>query len=52
MTPAKIAQARTMYDAGGHTVQEIADTFGVSRPIIYWHLADDAADDDDDGSAR
>ncbi len=23
-----------MYDAGEHTVQEIADTFGVSRPMI------------------
>ena len=28
-----------MYDAGEHTVQEIADTFGVSRPTIYRHLA-------------
>ncbi len=28
-----------MYDAGGHTVQEIADTFGVSRPTIYRHLS-------------
>jgi len=27
-----------MYDAGEHTVQEIADTFGVSRPTIYRHL--------------
>ncbi|WP_258071204.1 helix-turn-helix domain-containing protein [Pseudoclavibacter sp. RFBG4] len=25
---------------GGHTVQEIADTFGVSRPTIYRHLAE------------
>src|SRR3954468_13166843 len=39
MTPNKIAQARSMYDAGQHTVQEIADTFGVSRPTIYRHLA-------------
>lgn len=39
MTPAKIRQARAMYDAGGHTVQEIADTFGVSRPTIYRHLS-------------
>lgn len=39
MTATKIAQARAMYDAGGHTVQEIADTFGVSRPTIYRHLA-------------
>jgi len=28
-----------MYDAGQHTVQEIADTFGVSRPTIYRHLS-------------
>lgn len=38
MTATKISQARAMYDAGGHTVQEIADTFGVSRPTIYRHL--------------
>ncbi len=30
-----------MYDAGQHTLQEIADTFGVSRPTIYRHLGDD-----------
>jgi len=40
MTPIRIAQARAMYDAGGHTVQQIADTFGVSRPTIYRHLAE------------
>ena len=28
-----------MYDAGQHTVQEIADTVGVSRPTTYRHLA-------------
>jgi DNA invertase Pin-like site-specific DNA recombinase len=39
MTPTKVAQARVMYDGGEHTVQEIADTFGVSRPTIYRHLA-------------
>jgi len=38
MTPIKIAQARAMYDAGEHTVAQIADTFGVSRPTIYRHL--------------
>jgi DNA invertase Pin-like site-specific DNA recombinase len=43
MTTTKIAQAQAMYDAGGHTVQEIANTFGVSRPTIYRHLvANDA----------
>ncbi len=29
-----------MYDAGQHTVQQIADTFGVSRPTIYRHLGE------------
>ena len=38
MTPTRVRQARAMYDAGEHTVQEIADTFGVSRPTIYRHL--------------
>jgi len=32
-----------MYDGGKHTVQEIADTFGVSRPTVYRHLAERAA---------
>lgn len=27
-----------MYDAGQHAVQEIADTFAVSRPTIYRYL--------------
>ena len=40
MTPNKIAQARAMYDGGKHTVQEIADTFGVSRPTVYRYLTD------------
>jgi DNA invertase Pin-like site-specific DNA recombinase len=35
MTPTRIAQARKMYDAKEHTVQEIADTFGVDRATIY-----------------
>jgi len=38
MTPTRVTQARAMYDAGKHTVQEIAETFGVSRPTIYRHL--------------
>jgi hypothetical protein len=32
-----------MYDAGENTMQQIADTFGVSRPTIYRHLATAAA---------
>ncbi len=43
MTPNRIVQARAMYDAGQHTVQEIADTFGVSRPTVYRHLTGHAA---------
>jgi DNA invertase Pin-like site-specific DNA recombinase len=39
MTPTRVSQARAMYDAGQHTVQEIADTFGVTRPTIYRHLS-------------
>jgi DNA-binding transcriptional ArsR family regulator len=38
MTETRIRQARSMYDAGEHTVQQIADAFGVSRPTIYRHL--------------
>lgn len=38
ITPTKVKQARAMYDAGEHTVQQIADTFGVSRPTIYRHF--------------
>jgi DNA invertase Pin-like site-specific DNA recombinase len=38
MTETRVRQARAMYDAGEHTVQQIADTFGVSRPTIYRHL--------------
>ena len=43
MTPTKAAQARAMYDTRQHTVQEIADTLGVSRGTIYRHLADQTA---------
>jgi len=45
MTPNKIAQARAMYDDGKHTVQQIADTLGVSRPTVYRHLTDRGAGD-------
>jgi DNA-directed RNA polymerase specialized sigma24 family protein len=42
MTPSKAKQARTMYDVKSYTVQQIAETFGVSRGTIYRHLAEDA----------
>lgn len=38
MTPQKIRVARQMYDAREHTVDEIAQTLGVSRKTIYRHL--------------
>jgi DNA invertase Pin-like site-specific DNA recombinase len=41
MTPTKVKQARAMYDEGKYTVQQIAETFGVSRPTIYRHLEQD-----------
>lgn len=39
MTPAKIRQARAMYDSREHTVQEIAEVLGVGRATIYRHLS-------------
>jgi DNA invertase Pin-like site-specific DNA recombinase len=42
MTPTKAKQARAMYDTRQHTVQEIAETFGVSRGTIYRHLTEDS----------
>jgi DNA invertase Pin-like site-specific DNA recombinase len=38
MTPSKIKMARQMYDSREHTVQEIAQTVGVSRKTVYRHL--------------
>jgi DNA invertase Pin-like site-specific DNA recombinase len=38
MTPHKLDIARQLYHAREHTVAEIADTLGVSRPTIYRHL--------------
>ena len=43
MTPTKAKQARAMYDTRQHTVQQIAETFGVSRGTIYRHLTEDSA---------
>ena len=47
--PRQVKLAREMYDEVGpdgrrkHTVQQIADEFGVSRPTIYRHLDPDTA---------
>lgn len=40
MSPLQIAQARTMIEAGGHTKQQIAETFKVSRTTLTetWQL--------------
>jgi DNA invertase Pin-like site-specific DNA recombinase len=42
MTEDKIAVARQMYAAKGHTVEQIAQTVGVSRKTIYRHLSESA----------
>lgn len=38
MTPDKLAVARELYAAGGHTVAQIAAVVGVSRASLYRHL--------------
>ena len=38
LTQRQLDQAQHMYDSGQHTVEEIADTFHVSRPTLYRHL--------------
>lgn len=38
VTPAMQEQARRMYDQGRYTVQEIADSLGVTRKTVYDHL--------------
>ena len=44
MTTAKTKAARQMHDAREHTVEEIAETLGVSRASVYRALAKPAAD--------
>lgn len=34
----QVALAQRLYDAGEHTVQQIADIFGVPRTTVYGHL--------------
>ncbi|MCA1677352.1 MAG: helix-turn-helix domain-containing protein [Actinobacteria bacterium] len=38
MTPAKLTTARQMYDSKHYTVEQIAETIGVSRARVYQHL--------------
>jgi DNA invertase Pin-like site-specific DNA recombinase len=40
MTPEKIKVARNLYQARDLTVEEIANTIGVSRKTVYRHLVD------------
>jgi DNA invertase Pin-like site-specific DNA recombinase len=35
----QLDQAQRMYDAGEHTVEEIAEMFRVGRATLYWHLS-------------
>jgi len=39
LTQLQLDQAQLMYDAGQHTAEEIAATFGVARGTLYRHLA-------------
>jgi DNA invertase Pin-like site-specific DNA recombinase len=39
LTKAKALEVRRMYDAGGKTVQQIADVVGVSRATVYRSLS-------------
>ena len=38
LNPAQARHAQKLYDAGDHTVQQIADLLGVPRPTVYGHL--------------
>jgi AcrR family transcriptional regulator len=42
LTGEKVAAARRMYEAGSHTVDEIAHALGVSRATVYRHLTEPA----------
>jgi len=47
----QVALAQRLYDAGEHTVQQIADIFSVPRTTVYGHL-DDATKGKRPGSQR
>jgi DNA invertase Pin-like site-specific DNA recombinase len=36
--PRQVQLARETYDSGDHTVRQIADEFGATRPTTYRHL--------------
>ena len=38
LTPQQATLAQQLYDGGEHTVQQIADIFGVPRTTVYGHL--------------
>lgn len=38
LTPRQARMAQEMYASGEHTVQQIAEEFGVTRPTIYRHI--------------
>lgn len=38
LDPDRVATARRLYEAGGHTVAQLADQLGVSRATMYRHL--------------
>ncbi|MFJ6281309.1 helix-turn-helix domain-containing protein [Arthrobacter subterraneus] len=42
ITPNRLRQARAICEEKTYTVQQIAETFGVSRGIIYRHFGEDA----------
>jgi DNA invertase Pin-like site-specific DNA recombinase len=44
LTPAKVRHAQQLYDAGDHTVQQIADLLRVPRTTVYGHLDKTTAD--------
>jgi DNA invertase Pin-like site-specific DNA recombinase len=40
LSPRQVKLAREMYDSREHTVEQIGQTFGVSRQTVYRHLAE------------
>ena len=42
LSPKQVEAARNLYEAGEHTVSEIAKIVGVSRATVYRHLSKDS----------